>query len=103
MKLSDIQREADAQHSDSIHYWKQRHSDAVDRWVKLDSLMLKLMRENEALKRENAILKQELKRRISSDILFTEVPHLLDMTKEEADAQAEKEITWLIAHNEGAE
>ena len=59
MKLSDIQREADAQHSDSIHYWKQRHSDAVDRWVKLDSLMLKLLRENEALKAEVKRLKGE--------------------------------------------
>jgi len=62
-----------------------------------------LLAESAVLRRENAILRSELKRRISSDILFTEVPHLLDMTKEEADAQAEKEITWLIAHNEGAE
>jgi regulator of replication initiation timing len=103
MKLSDMAREADAQHSDSIHYWRQRHSDAVDRWVKLDSQVLKLMRENEMLKRENTILRQELKHRISSDILCTEAPHLLDMTKEQADAQAEKEITWMVAHNEGAE
>lgn len=60
MRLHDIQREADAQHSDSIWYWKQRHSDAVDRWVKLDSLMLKLLRENEALKAEVKRLKGEV-------------------------------------------
>ena len=56
---------------------------------------------NERLKRENAILRSELKHRISSDIIFTETDR--DMTKEEAGAQAEKEITWMIAHNEGAE
>ena len=60
-----------------------------------------LLAENAVFRRENAFLRSELKHRISSDILFTEVHH--DMTKEEADAQAEKEITWLVAHNEGAE
>jgi hypothetical protein len=57
--------------------------------------------ERDRLKRENAFLRSELKHRISSDILFTETDS--DLTKEQADAQAEKEITWMIAHNEGAE
>jgi len=57
--------------------------------------------ENDRLKRENSVLRSELKHRISSDILFTETDR--DMTKEEADAQAEKEITWMVLHNEGAE
>ena len=66
----------------------------VDRIFKLENTV-------ERLKRENAILRSELKHRISSDIIFTETDR--DMTKEQADAQAEKEITWMIAHNEGAE
>ena len=54
-----------------------------------------LLAENTVFRRENAILRQELKHRISSDILFTEVHN--DTTKKEAEAQAEKEITWMIA------
>jgi hypothetical protein len=54
--------------------------------------------EIDRLRRENAILRRELKFALINDIMDTH-----DVTEEEADAQAEVEITWLVAHNEGAE
>ena len=42
----------DEESIDSVFYWKRRHNEAVDKWVKLDSLVLKIMRENDALKAE---------------------------------------------------
>jgi hypothetical protein len=90
-------KEAHAHHLN----WDDDYIEGTERFANL--VAAEKQEEIEHLKRENAFLRSELKHRISSDILFTEVPHLLDMTKEEADAQAEKEITWLIAHNEGAE
>lgn len=54
--------------------------------------------EIDRLRRENAILRQELKFAIVDDIM-----NMNDVTEEEADSQAEQQITWLIAHNEGAE
>ena len=59
MRMHDIVREADAQHSDSIWYWKQRHNEAVDKWVRLDSLVMRLMRENDELRAEVKRLKGE--------------------------------------------
>ena len=53
----------------------------------------------ERLKRENAILREELQWYMTLDIQRT----WTEMSDEEADAQAEKEITWLVLHNEGAE
>jgi hypothetical protein len=55
--------------------------------------------ERDRLKRENAILREELQWYMTLDIQRT----WTEMSDEEADAQAEKEITWLVLHNEGAE
>lgn len=54
--------------------------------------------EVERLRRENSILRQELK-----FSLVDEIMNMYDVTEEEADTQAEQQITWLVAHNEGAE
>ena len=53
----------------------------------------------ERLKRENAILRQHLKKYMVDELQM----YGRDITDKEADAQAEKEITWLVLHNEGAE
>jgi hypothetical protein len=38
--------------NDSVLHWKQKHSEAVDKWIRLDSLLTKVIRENDALKAE---------------------------------------------------
>ena len=60
---------------------------------------VELMNENQRLIRENSILRQELKLRLS-----TEHWEMNDgMSDEEADRLAERDIVHMIAHNEGAE
>jgi len=55
--------------------------------------------EIDRLRRENAILRQKLKKYMTDEM------HMYgpDMTDEEAEALVEKEITWMVLHNEGAE
>lgn len=60
---------------------------------------VELMNENQRLIRENSILREELKYRLSSE--HWEMNH--DMSIEEADRLAERDIVGMIAHNEGAE
>ncbi|MGI9142702.1 MAG: hypothetical protein ACR2IJ_05880 [Fluviibacter sp.] len=55
--------------------------------------------ERDRLHRENSILRQELKYRLSSE--HWEMNH--DMSIEEADRLAERDIIQMVAHNEGAE
>ena len=55
--------------------------------------------EIDRLRRENALLRKELHRYLVLDIQRT----WLEMSDEEAEEQAEKEITWMVLHNEGAE
>ena len=45
---------------DSVFHWKQKYNEAVDKWIKLDSQMLKVMRENDALKAELNKLRGEV-------------------------------------------
>jgi hypothetical protein len=42
--------EQDEDATDSVFHWKQKHEQAVDKWIRLDSLLTKVIRENEALK-----------------------------------------------------
>ena len=60
---------------------------------------VELMNENQRLKRENSILRSELKYRLSSE--YWHFSH--GMSIEEADHLAERDIVHLVAHNEGAE
>lgn len=55
--------------------------------------------EIERLRRENSILREVLKDHLTANILMA----WHEMSDEEAEAQAEKEITWMVQHNEGAE
>jgi TRAP-type C4-dicarboxylate transport system substrate-binding protein len=54
--------------------------------------------ERDRLKRENAILRKELK-----DYVVNHMVEVYDMSEEEAFEEAEKEITHMVLHNEGAE
>jgi len=54
--------------------------------------------EHDRLKRENAILRKELK-----DHVVNHMVEVYDMSEEEAFEEAEKEITHMVLHNEGAE
>lgn len=42
---------------DSVFYWKQRYDEAVDKWIRLDSLLTQVMRESEEKDRQIAFLK----------------------------------------------
>ena len=42
---------------DSVFYWKQRYDEAVDKWIHLDSLLLKTMRESDEKDRQIVFLK----------------------------------------------
>lgn len=42
--------EKDEENFHSVFHWKQKYNESVDKWVKLDSQILKMMRENDALK-----------------------------------------------------
>ena len=52
MKKRMIFPQNDEEANDSVFHWKQKYNEAVDKWVKLDSLLLRIMRENDALKLE---------------------------------------------------
>lgn len=124
--------ETDEDAIDSVFHWRRKYNEAVDKWIRLDSLLMKVMRESEEkdkqiaflkdshdamrelayktgaeeereererLKRENAILREELQWYMALDIQRT----WTEMSDEEAGAQAEKEITHMVLHNEGAE
>ena len=60
---------------------------------------VELMNENQRLKRENSILRRELKFHLSMEHWKANP----GMSNEEADRLAERDIVHLIAHNEGAE
>jgi hypothetical protein len=62
-------------------------------------LYISVIDENERLRRENAILRQELKHRLEEiySICYDE------MTDDEVEVAAEQHITPLVLHNEGAE
>jgi hypothetical protein len=49
----------DEEAHDSVFHWKQKYNESVDKWIRLDSLLLKIMRENDALKAELSQLKGE--------------------------------------------
>ena len=44
--------EKDEENVDSVFYWRSKYSEAVDKWIRLDSLLMKVMRENDALRTE---------------------------------------------------
>jgi hypothetical protein len=131
MKKRMIFPQNDEDANDSVLHWKKKHDEAVDKWVKLDSQMLKVMRESEEkdkqiaflkdshdamrelayktgaqeerdecdrLKRENSILRSELKERLTSEWIVN-----YDMSEEVTEQAAEQYIVHAIAHNEGAE
>lgn len=60
---------------------------------------VELMNENQRLKRENAILRKELKFHLSIEHWKANE----GVSDEEADRLAERDIVHLINHNEGAE
>lgn len=57
MKKKMIFPQNDEDSVDSIFYWRRRHNEAVDKWARLDSLLLKIMRESEEKDRQIAFLK----------------------------------------------
>lgn len=42
---------------DSIFHWRRKYDESVDKWVHLDSLLMKVMRESEEKDRQIAFLK----------------------------------------------
>jgi hypothetical protein len=42
--------EQDEDAIDSVFHWRRKYNEAVDKWIRLDSLLLRIMRENDALK-----------------------------------------------------
>ena len=42
---------------DSVFHWKQKYDESVDKWIRLDSTLTKIIRENDALKLELALVK----------------------------------------------
>jgi len=56
-----------------------------------------LSAENAVFRRENSLLRKELRRYLMLDIQRT----WTQASDEEAEEQAEKEIAWKILHNEG--
>jgi len=59
---------------------------------------VELMNENQRLKRENSILRSELKERLVSEWIVN-----YEMDEKIAEEAAEKYIIHMVAHNEGAE
>ena len=45
--------------TDSVFHWKQKYDESVDKWIRLDSTLTKIIRENDALKAELNQLKGE--------------------------------------------
>ena len=83
---------------DSVFHWKQKYNESVDKWIRLDSTLTKVIRENDALKRENSILRSELKERLVSEWIVN-----YEMSEEETEKATDREITQMVLHNEGAE
>lgn len=52
MKKRMIFPEKDEDNMDSVFHWKQKYNESVDKWVRLDSLLLRVMRENDELRAE---------------------------------------------------
>lgn len=44
--------EQDDENIDSVFHWRKKYDEAVDKWIRLDSLLMKVMRENDALRAE---------------------------------------------------
>jgi len=42
---------------DSVFHWKQKYDESVDKWIRLDSTLTKVIRENDALRLEIKQLK----------------------------------------------
>ena len=51
--------EQDEENIDSVFHWRKKYDEAVDKWIRLDSLLMKVMRENDALRAELNQLKGE--------------------------------------------
>ena len=83
--------EQDEDAIDSVFHWRRKYNEAVDKWVRLDSLLTKVIR-------ENAILRSELKERLVSEWIVN-----YEMSEEATEQAAEQYIVHMIAHNEGAE
>jgi regulator of replication initiation timing len=98
MKKRMIFPQNDEDSDDSVFHWRKRCDEAVDKWVRLDSLLTKVIRENDMLKRENSILRSELKERLVSEWIVN-----YEMSEEETEKAAEQYIIQMVAHNEGAE
>ena len=52
MKKKMIFPQNDEDANDSVFHWKQKYDGAVDKWVRLDSLLTKVIRENDELRAE---------------------------------------------------
>ena len=52
MKKQMVFPQNDEDANDSVFYWRSKHNEAVDKWIRLDSLLMKVMRENDALRTE---------------------------------------------------
>jgi len=50
----------DEDNVDSVFHWRRKYNEAVDKWIRLDSLLMKVMRENDALRAELNQLKGEV-------------------------------------------
>ena len=59
MKKPMIFPHNDGEANDSVFYWRQKYNEAVDKWIRLDSLLLRVMRENDELRAELKQLKGE--------------------------------------------
>ena len=57
-----------------------------------------VLTDNERLRRENSILRSELKERLVSEWIVN-----YDMSEEATEQAAEQYIVQMVAHNEGAE
>jgi hypothetical protein len=44
--------EQDEDAIDSVFHWRRKYNESVDKWARLDSLLTKVMNENDALKAE---------------------------------------------------
>jgi hypothetical protein len=73
--------EQDEDAIDSVFHWRRKYNEAVDKWIRLDSLLLRIMRESEEKDKQIAFLKD------------------LQVAQKVAD----REITHVVLHNEGAE
>jgi len=52
--------EQDEDAVDSVFHWRRKYNEAVDKWIRLDSTLMKVIRENDALKAELNQLKGEV-------------------------------------------